>query len=154
MEHIHQDATGTWHFDPYFAYLATISSHLPAEVAAFASDPAHYTLDDPQSLHDAWLEHLSVLEPATGTRAEIRQTELVLTFLGPRHDRMQILHYSSVREYRIEGIAVARGHGDLLLHEVRLGVSGTVIHELRFANGSWISGDCASFRYHEEPRHR
>ena len=55
-------------FDAYNRYLDTIRDRLPPHVAAFAADARHFSLDAPESLHDAWLMKLAVREPTTGER--------------------------------------------------------------------------------------
>jgi hypothetical protein len=154
MKYVARDASGCWQLAPYFAYLEQIRDRLPREVYAFASDVAHYTLDSPTSLHDAWLEELTISEPASGVRSELRQTELTLRLLGPMHDRIQVLHYTGVQRYRVEAEAVGRGHGDVLVHEVRLSEDGLLVHELLFAGGTAIAIECADLRYEEHARTR
>ncbi len=121
-------------FEAYAAFLATIRDRLPAHVAAFASDSRHFSLSDRESLHDAWLERLTVHEPAQGDRAEIRRTAIEIRLLGQHHDRTHVLRYDGVRHYECYGSDVARGHCDLYTHEVRLASDGVaVVHELLFA---------------------
>ena len=120
-------------FDAYLAYLATVRDRLPAHVAAFAADSRHYSLTDHESLHDAWLESVVVREDARGTRREVRSTAVEIALLGPFHDRTHVLRYAGVRRYEFAGSAVATGHGDLYVHEVRLARDGVSIeHELLF----------------------
>ena len=152
MEHLKRDASGTWQFDPYFAYLATIRDRLPAQVYAFASTWDHYALDNPRSLHDSWLEQIEVREAASGTRSEQRRTEMTLRLLGPMHDRIQVLRYRGVTDYRVQGTSVARGHGDLLVHELRLSRADRLVHELLFANGAEIVVECGHLDYDEQAK--
>jgi hypothetical protein len=76
----------------------------------------------------------------------------VLRFLGTMHDRSQVLRYHEVSGYRIHARSVIAGHDDLLVHEVRLGDTGTVVHELLFAGGAEVVIECASLEYEELPR--
>ncbi len=137
MEHLKRDASGTWQFDPYFAYLATIRDRLPAQVYAFASTWDHYALDNPRSLHDSWLEQIEVREAASGTRSEQRRTEMTLRLLGPMHDRIQVLRYRGVTDYRVQGTS---SRADRL------------VHELLFANGAEIVVECGHLDYDEQAR--
>jgi len=139
-------------FDPYIAYLNTIRDQLPAHVWTFASDPRHYRLDTPESLHDSWLESLTIEEPATGDRKERRTTAITLRFLGPMHDRHHVLRYERVHNYEIVGPTVRRGHADLYTHEVRIADDGqAIVHELVFAHGEGADAriliECADIRH-------
>lgn len=140
-------------FDAYSPYLASIRDRLPAHVAVFASDPRHYSLDDRESLHDAWLESVVVTEPASGARHEERRCELELRLLGAFHDRVHVLRYSAVRHYELLTDDVTRGHGDLITHEVRLASDDqSVVHEILFTGApgmgqSRIVIECAEFAH-------
>jgi hypothetical protein len=149
VKHLQRGASGAWQFDPYFANLATVRERLPEHVYAFAADWAHYALDSPQSLHDAWLEELVLAEAAPARRPDERTTKLTLRLLGPMHDRIQVLQYHGVRAYRLEAGMTARGHGDLLVHEVRLNELEVLVHEILFATGARIVVECADLRYEE-----
>jgi hypothetical protein len=149
MEHLKRNAAGVWQFDPYFAYLASVRDRVPEHVYAFASDWAHYALDSPRSLHDSWIEELSVREHAAGPPSGGRQTEITLRFLGPMHDRIQVLRYSDVQSYRVTADETAGGHGDLLVHELRLDEHGTLVHELLFASGAAIVVQFADLVYED-----
>jgi hypothetical protein len=151
VKHLQRDASGAWHFDPYFAYLATIQARLTEHVYAFAGDWAHYALDSPQSLHDAWLEELVLTEAAPSKSPQDRTIQLTLRLLGPMHDRVHVLQYYGVLGYRLEAGMTAGGHGDVLVHEVRLNELGVLVHEILFAAGARIVIECADFRYEEHP---
>ena len=151
MKHLQRDASGAWQFDPYFAYLATIRERLAEHVYAFAADWAHYALDSPRSLHDAWLEELVLTEAAPSKSPQDRPTQLTLRLLGPMHDRVHVLQYYRVLGYRLEAGMTARGHGDVLVHEVRLNELGVLVHEILFAAGARIVIECADIQYEEHP---
>jgi len=144
-------------FDAYEAYLATVRDRLPPHVAAFAADVRHFALNAPETLHDAWLMGLAVREPAEGMRHEHRTTEIDVRLLGPFHDREHVLQYTGVRRYELVGAGVARGHGDLYTHEVRLASDGVgLIHEYAFHSGpendSHLLIECADFTHEVLPR--
>lgn len=156
MEHI-LSARGI-DFDAYRAYLATVRDRLPPHVAAFAADERHFALESPETLHDAWLLELAVREPAEGTRQDDRATEVCVRLLGAFHDREHVLRYARVRRYEFVGATVARGHGDLYTHEVRLASDGVgLIHEYSFRSvpdgaDSRLLIECADFTHEVLPR--
>ena len=145
-------------FAAYMAYLTGVEHRLPPHVAAFARDSRHYGLDTRETLHDAWLESLTVTEPARGDRHQERQTRVELRFLGAFHDRLHVLTYTGVRRYAFSGNRVAAGHGDLYTHEVRLAGDGIgVEHEFVFVrqrSGVWeatLLVECAEFTHRMIP---
>ena len=147
-------------FGAYSRYLDTIRDRLPPHVAAFAADERHFSLDAPETLHDAWLMELAVREPATGMRDESRVTEIEVRLLGAFHDRVHILQYTGVRRYEVVGCGVSGGHGDLYTHEVRLASDSVgLIHEYLFVFGArplieWsrLLIECADFTHEMLPR--
>src|SRR5882724_5634901 len=94
---IHKNSAGIWQFDRYFDYLGSIRGRLAPHVAAFALPLERYSLDSPHSLHDAWLESLTIEELAAGERGEQRNTRITVRLLGAYHDRWHELTYSGVR---------------------------------------------------------
>lgn len=140
------NANGDITWTAYEAYLDSIRAQLPPHIWAFAVDERHYNLDARQSLHDAWLQECRVVETATGSRQEIRQTEIHLRLLGPWHDRLIHLHYLGVRQYTMIQGDSADWHGDLLLHEVRLN-DGLIVHEMVFDHGARIQIACTDLRH-------
>jgi len=143
-------------WDGYVRYLESVRDALPEHVHRFASDPRHYDGRAPESLHDAWLDSLAIREDASGERHQVRRTAIDITLLGPYHDRRVHLRYRGVRAYHLEmpedrGIRYAHtAHGDLLMHEVRLGPQGGVVHELQFERrGTWVI-ECDDFTHEQE----
>lgn len=144
-------------FKRYSTYIASVRHKLPPHVHSFASDPRYFNPTSPSSLHDAWLETAVVREAASGKRHEVRQMEIVLTLLGPCHDRRIHLHYTGITRYslgapprcgeaRYEQVA----HGDLITHEIRLGDDGLLIHELLFETDATFLIECSDIRHSEE----
>jgi hypothetical protein len=157
VEHILNSETDGIDFDRYRVYVESIRTKLPEHVYAFASNPGHFNLDSHSSLHDAWLETLTVLETASGERRQMRQLEIQVCLLGPHHDRRIHLNYTGVTQYSFymppkytEPRYRHTAHGDLLTHEIRLGQSGLLIHELLFERGSTLLIECADMRHSEE----
>ena len=161
MKHVINLPGGGWDLKRYFQYLAEVEKQLPLEVFAFASDPRNYDIESHQSLHDAWLECLSITEPAAGMRSEVRNIRIDCRFLGPYHDLDIHITYFDVAEYSLTNPAgfltpptVAVGHGDLLMHEVRRDDGGgAIVHELLFSRGSVFKITCATFYHRVEARH-
>ncbi len=75
------------------------SSVLFGKICNGHSNPGHFNLDSRSSLHDAWLETLTIRETASGERKQIRQLEVHVRLLGPYHDRWIHLNYAGVTQY-------------------------------------------------------
>lgn len=143
MKYIRFDGQSSWDHRPYFAYLEIVRSKMPEPIYRFAADPSNHDLTSPTSLHDAWLEQLTVAEvPEPGTR-QYRGLSIVTTYLGPNHDLKIHITYGDVGAYELrnpEGYwlppTFKAGHGDLLVHELRLGENDRFEHELVFSRGS------------------
>jgi isocitrate lyase len=82
MEYILNSEMDGIDFDRYRAYVESIRSKLPAHVYAFASNPSYFNLDSRSSLHDAWLENLTVKETPSGERKQVRHLEIHLCLFG------------------------------------------------------------------------
>lgn len=158
MEYILTAGTKGMDFDPYAAYVASIRDQLPAHVYAFASDPAHFNLTSASSLHDAWLESVTIREIASGKRNEIRRTEISISLLGPCHDRRIHLHYTGVTRYSLDRPSSlgrtdfsSECHEDLHTHEVRLGKrEGLLVHEILFQSDAVFLIECGDIQHSEE----
>ena len=157
MEYIFRDERGVVHFDLYFTYLESVKELLPPHTYAFASDFKHYSLHDQASLHDAWLDYLHISEPAEGERRELRKIEIEICFLGPFHDRRIFLSYKNVTSYSLQTSpdfaplpSHRIGHGDLLVHELRIHPNGDMIHEMEFSRGSTLLIVCSYLTRREE----
>src|SRR5258706_8378391 len=99
MKYIKDASGGGWDLKSYFGYLDDIKDRLPADLFAFARNADNYDLMSHQSLHDAWLNSVLMIENATGSRSEIRKVSIECRFLGPYHDLEIILLYSNVSRY-------------------------------------------------------
>lgn len=157
MEHIVNSEFEGIDFLRYSRYVESIRDHLPPHVYAFASDFRHFGPESHSTLHDAWLEYLTIREIATGERHEVRKMEIAISLLGRFNDRRIHLHYTGVTRYsfsapprygdpRYEHTA----HGDLFTHEIRLGHDGLLIHELLFERDATFLIECSDFRHSEE----
>lgn len=159
MKYLHKDANGTICFDSYFSYIESIKDKLAPHVYSFASDFRFYGLQDHSSLHDAWLDYLNIAEPAKGERRELRGIEIEAKFLGPFHDRYIFLRYLNVVAFELrtpESLghfpSERTGHGDLLLHELRLEDNSILVHEIEFSRGSVFVIKCRDLVHREVGR--
>jgi hypothetical protein len=145
----------------YLDYLQTIKNALPENIYAFASDEKYFMLNSPHSLHDAWLNSLEIRETRDKERVLEPIVGLTVKLLGQTHDRVIILEYEDVSEYRLEGRRdVPDGppdfrygdtfHGDVFTHEIRLGKEGRIIHEIAFVTESSFLVECRKFSHREE----
>jgi hypothetical protein len=157
MKYIYDGKEGAIYFDRYASYLDSIRDQLPAHVYDFASNSNHFDLTSHSSLHDAWLESLCVVEPATGSRSEVRAIEIRLRLLGPFHDRYINLVYTGVSKYGLNAPSrpgeprfTHTAHGNLLTHEVRF-ENGALVHELLFERDAAFLIECSDIRHSEEP---
>ena len=130
----------------YQLYLSSIEDKLPPGAKAFATAPWHYDFGDSRCPHDAWVESLRVWEHASGTRKEVRTTNIDVSLFGAYHDGVIRFEYRGVRRYSLAGQR-SSGHGDWLIDEVRLSDSGLVVHEVEFATGALWKIECTDFVY-------
>ena len=152
MKHITYDEGGGWNLRPYFAYLETVRTQMSEALYAFAAKVEHYDLSSPTSLHDAWLEQLVIRDPIGG------KLEIAATYLAPFHDRQIHLTYRSVLGYSFvapQGMfgmpPMQSGHGDLLMHEVRMsGGAASFEHELVFSKGAILVVQFEDFEHRIE----
>ncbi|MCP5522441.1 MAG: hypothetical protein H7A46_12930 [Verrucomicrobiales bacterium] len=120
-------------FEHYRAYLAAHAEAFPAGAFALATSDWYFDFRDHRCPHDAWLESLSVNEPASGERNECRATEIRVRLLGAYHDGFIEFRYSRVFRYTMAAPAAERGLGDWLYDEFRVSPDGRVIHEIEWA---------------------
>ena len=94
---------GVWDHSPYWQYLESVRGRMPEHLFEFASDPRNHNLDDPNGLHDAWLEYWRISElPKLEGRNKDRRLQIEACFLGPRHDRHIHLTYGDVQQYAVQ----------------------------------------------------
>jgi hypothetical protein len=148
MKYIKDTAEG-WLLDNYFSYLESCENMDP-KTKSFAIDRSRYDLSSPGSLHDAWLDRLSLIEEASGNRHQVRPLSVVVEFLGPYHDRRFRLTYSGVRKYVMQGDKLSNGHGDLLMHEFSMDDHGLTAHEMNFSSGSSLIFVFERFDFEEQ----
>ncbi len=158
MKYILNPSVEGIHFETYRTHLETIRHRMPAHVYAFAADFQHFDLFSHSTLHDAWLESITIEEIATGTRHEVRRLEIRLRLLGAFHDRHIHLRYEGVTSYS-NAMPARHGdsryehtsHGDLFTHEVLVNDAGMLTHELLFERDSTLFIECANITHWETP---
>jgi hypothetical protein len=127
------ERTGTVSWDRYFDYIKSIKGQLPPDLYAYASNWDHYSLDSKASLHDAWL---------TTARFSYQESEMILEFLGPWHDRTIVYRYIGVKAYAFNLVVTGGpGEADVLAHEFRI-EDGRLAHEIVFSTRKEISVIC------------
>src|SRR5215472_10521062 len=67
--------------------------------------------------HDAWVEAVTISEPASGERHQDRELQIQIRLLGAYHDGIIEFTYRHVQNYSFEGSGIT-GHGDWLRDEV------------------------------------
>jgi hypothetical protein len=131
-------------WEAYQEYLHDVQARMPAAARDFALSEWHYDPQDHRCPHDAWLETVTVREPAQGERQQHRKIDIQIVLLGAYHDGKIELRYPEVASYYIaRGFDSSSrgkkiGHGDWLTDEVRLSDTGGIIHEIEFERGIWI----------------
>jgi len=154
MRYIHRDGDDSIMFGRYLEALATYRAKLPEGVAQFAGDQERFMLSHPKSLHDARLERATITE-TPGNEESPSSVGVELIFVGQDGDRRIRLNYRSVARYEIRGTRERLDwhesfHGDIYTHEVRVGDSGGVVHEILFESDSTIEIECVDFRVDDE----
>ncbi len=145
-------------YKKYRDYLESVKGRIPKAAFSFATADWHYNHEDHRCPHDSWLETLTIDEPASGKRSEIRDIKIHARLLGSHHDGHIELTYEKVKSYSLNTPfefkmppRVDVGHGDWLIDEIRLSDNGFVVHEIVFSRGSrWII-ECEDILYEWKP---
>ena len=120
-------------FEQYRAYLASNVANFPGGAHALATSEWYFDPRDHRCPHDAWLESITIAEPAAGERSEQRVTAIRVRLLGAYHDGFIELFYSRVIRYSLSSPSSVRGLGDWLYDEFRVAPGGHMIHEIEWA---------------------
>ena len=120
-------------FANYAEYLKQNRARFPPSAYALATSDWYFDPSAHHTPHDAWLESLTIAEPAVGQRREIRETAITIKLLGAYHDGFIELHYPRVFEYRLTATEVRKGHGDWRYDEFRVDEEGRLIHEIQWS---------------------
>ena len=76
--------------------------------------------EDHRSPRDSWVESITISEPSSGERHEIRGIQIHISLLGAYHDGTIEFTYHRVQRYSLEGMRYVAGHGNRLEDELKL----------------------------------
>ena len=158
MKYITYDETLGWDLRPYFSYLETVKSSMPAHLYDFASNPKHYYPASHVSLHDAWLEQFLIREIPDAVQEKKKITEITTSYLGPFHNLTIHLTYRCVVGYALTAPQhsfrqppTQTAHGDLIVHEMRVIGQDLFEHELEFRKGAVFVIQFEDFQHRIDP---
>jgi hypothetical protein len=120
-------------FDSYRKYIAASRQAFPPHAYELATSEWYFDFRDHRCPHDAWLESLSITEPASGDRSEHRHTSIRFRLLGAYHDGHIEFFYPLVFRYSLSGSPAERGLGDWRYDEFRISSDGHLVHEIEWA---------------------
>lgn len=147
MNRLKKHANGTVKFDEYFNYLKSVSDKIPGEMYNFFKEWKHYSLDDRESLHDCWVENISIAESSDGSPEKNRNVNVSIFLLGAYHDRRITLNYHDVSNYNLSGCELCSGaHGDIVVHELNI-EDDSFSHEFLFSSEAKIKIYFKRFSY-------
>lgn len=140
MRFIFTDGMGVTHFDAYFNYLSSVKDIFPRPLYEFVGDKTRYSLSDPKTMHDSWIEKLIIKESATEDEPNRRVVSIEAHFLGPYHDRIFNFLYQQVVAYTVSypeklSAVPKNGHGDVLVQEFLITERDDISHEINFSTG-------------------
>ena len=140
-------------FERYRTYLQSVRHSLPAAVFALASSDWYFSFHEHRCPHDGWLESITISEPSSGERHEIRFTSVHVRLLGAYHDGFIEFFYPRVFRYSLDARDATNGLREWRYDEFRLSERGHVIHEIEWCGmhdtARWIieSSD-VQFQWH------
>lgn len=120
-------------FERYRGYLQSVRHSLPESVFALASSDWYFSPHDHRCPHDAWLESITISEPSSGKRHEVRFTSIRIRLLAAYHDGCIEFFYPRVFAYCLDAVDANAGLRDWRYDEFRLSDSGHVIHEIEWS---------------------
>ena len=129
-------------FRRYGEYLERRRHDFPRGAYTLATSDWYYNGDDHRCPHDAWLESMTLSEPAIGSRQEIRTVSMQVRLLGSYHDGHIELRYPRVFAYDLHLDPALDGHRDWRYDEFRLTDNGNLLHEIEWSSrgavGRWL----------------
>jgi hypothetical protein len=132
--------------------LQKIKKRMSPAVQEYALADWHYNNLDPRCPHDAWLEHVTIREPASGERSEIRRLEIEIRLFGAYHDGYLEFNYKDVESYCLDQPyrrgrwnTTEKGHKDWMADEVDLSEHGYILHEIEWLDGGHWLIECRDF---------
>lgn len=141
----------------YNTYIQDHAGSFPASAFALATAPWYYDPADPRCPHDAWVESLTISEPAQDEHRDQRTLAITIRMLGAYHDGIIQLSYARVFSYALQKPALPTeylnqdGHSDWLVDELRLNDQGHLIHEIVFASQAHWVIECEDVDYRWMP---
>jgi hypothetical protein len=134
--------------------LQSVRHSLPESVFALASSDWYFSPQEHRCPHDGWLESVTVSEPSSGERHEIRATSIRIRLRGQYHDGFIEFFYPQVFSYRLDALDSATGHHDWRYDEFRLSERGHVIHEIEWCGAHdtahWLI-EASDVQFHWHP---
>jgi len=121
-------------FSRYEKYLSENRNLFPSSAYALATSDWYFGFSDHKAPHDSWLEAISISEPSSGSRNEIRTVSIRIKLLSAFHDGFIELEYPEVYEYEINASTLGQGHGDWRYDQFRLNEKDQLIHEIEWAS--------------------
>ena len=102
--------------------------------------------EDHRCPHDAWVEAVTISEPASGERNQERELQIQIRLLGAYHDGIIEFTYRRVQHYSLQMSGIT-GHGDWIRDEIEDG-NGFILHTVSFAHGSFnVQASEAEYRW-------
>lgn len=116
--------------------------HMTSEIFTFplreCSSSEWYKLPkDHRCPHDAWVESITISEPSSGERHQVRGLEIRIRLLGAYHDGNIEFTYKRVLRYLIGAIPERAGHGDWLEDDVDVTKDASLVHRVKLTDGSF-----------------
>jgi hypothetical protein len=121
-------------FESYKRYIENNKENFPHSAYGLATSDWYFGFSDHRAPHDSWLESISITEPSSGERNEIRTVAITIRLLSAYHDGFIEFHYPEVFEYQINAGVFGQGHGDWRYDEFRLNEAGKLVHEIEWAS--------------------
>ena len=112
----------------------------------FAQEDWYWDPTDHSCPHDAWLNRMEISEPASGSRNEIRVTQIVVELLGAYHDGIIRLTYANVLRHLLSAQNSSGGLGDWLSDDFTSGPDNIWTHRIVWERGLWCI-EAGAIRY-------
>ncbi len=119
-------------FRHYREYLDSCAQVFPRAGHELACSEWYFDPREHRCPHDAWLEAITISEPASGEHHETRHTAIRLRLLGAFHDGFIEFFYPQVFSYSFTTPVCGRGLGDWRYDEFRVTSDGHLLHEIEW----------------------
>lgn len=134
------------YFDHYFEYLKNIESSLPEGISLFFCDHNKYALQTKNTLHNAWIENMQIINKYIDNEKHAR-VDLTL-LLADRESRLKLIYYDVLDiVYQQEPLMWPDRATDLLTHEFSITSKDNYRHILEFDRGVWLTLIFKDFSY-------